>query len=78
MNEPTITPSPKKPLFKSKTAIAGVLTVIAGSIGYGSESFRLLLSNNAEAILVGLGIINIALRLVTKGRVVLFAESDPK
>lgn len=75
MNESAVPPPAAKPLFKSKTAIANLLVVGAGALGFASPEVSQFLSAHAESILIALGIINVILRKVTKGRMVLF--SDP-
>lgn len=60
--------------FKSKTAIASMLTVIAGSLGTFSPDAQAFLSANAATILIALGVLNFILRWATKGRVVLFTD----
>lgn len=64
----------RKSIFKSKTALASALTVIAGALGTFSPQANIFLSKNASTILLGLGTLNLALRLVTRGRIVLFAD----
>jgi hypothetical protein len=68
MNEPA------KSIFKSKTAIASAITFVAGMSGTLLPGANEWIAHNASAILLGLGAINFLLRLVTRGRVVLFAE----
>ncbi len=65
--------SPKN-VFKSKTAVAGMLTTFAGALGTFSPDVAAFLSANANTILLALGALSVVLRLVTKGRVTLFAE----
>lgn len=67
-------PPPPKPLFTSKTALAGLLTATAGAIGGAYPEFGQFLASHANPILIGLGLLSIALRMVTKGRVVLFPD----
>lgn len=63
-----------KSIFKSKTAFASMLTVIAGAMGNIYPGIHDLLSNHASSILLAVGALNMGLRFVTKGRVVLLAE----
>lgn len=64
-----------KPIFKSKTVLAASLTAIAGALGSFSPVANQFLAANASLILLGLGLLNIALRMATKGRVLLFADA---
>lgn len=75
MNDPVVSQSlAPKPIFQSKTAFAGVLTAIAGAVGISYPDFGKLLGSHASEILIGLGILHVVLRRVTKGRVVLFGD----
>ncbi len=65
---------PTKTIFKSKTAFAAALTAVAGALGTISDPFRQFLADNAPAILICVGLANVALRFVTHGRVALFAD----
>lgn len=68
---PSTTP---KPIFKSKTAVASALVAIAGALGSFFPDANKFISENANSILVGLGILGVILRMATKGRVTLFPE----
>jgi len=68
MNEPA------KSIFKSKTAVASAITIVAGMFGSLLPEANAFIAQHASAILLGLGAINLLLRLVTRGRVVLFTE----
>ena len=64
----------EKSIFKSKTILASVLTAIAGGIGSVFPEANQFLSNNASSILLVLGALNVGLRLVTRGRIVLYRD----
>ncbi len=63
-----------KSIFKSKIAIASALTALAGLAGNFFPDLQTFLATHATTILLVLGGLNFALRLITKGRVVLFAD----
>ena len=63
-----------KSLFKSKTAFAQAIVIVAGSVGSFWPEANQFITANANTILVASGLVGIVLRLVSKGRVVLFAE----
>lgn len=63
-----------KSIFKSKTAVASALTAVAGVLGSFFPDVNQFLSDNAATIITALGALHFILRLVTKGRVVLFAS----
>ena len=65
-----------KSIFKSKTAAFGFLTTLAGVIGYFVPSVSEWVSANSSAILTGLGFGAVALRLITKDKVVLFPQDS--
>lgn len=68
--------NPPKPLFKSRTALLGLLTSLAGIVGASNESAGRFLSDHAALILGVLGLVSIILRRITHGRVVLIPDSD--
>lgn len=68
MNEPA------KSVFKSKTAVASAITIVAGMFGTLLPEANAFIAQHASTILLGLGAINLVLRLVSRGRVVLFTE----
>lgn len=70
---PELAPPPKF-IFKSKTAIASLLTVLAGVVGNFSPDLQTFLSTHATTILLAIGGLNLVLRLVTKGRVSLIPD----
>jgi hypothetical protein len=82
MNAPTFpaapapVASPAKPWFRSRTALAGILTTIAGALGHQFPGFGLFLATHANEILILLGILSVILRRLTHGRMVLFPD-DP-
>ena len=63
-----------KSLFKSKTAFAQAIVIVAGAAGSIWPGANQFISANANTILVSSGLVGLVLRLITKGRVVLFAE----
>lgn len=68
MNEPI------KSIFKSKTAVASAITFIAGLFGTTVPGANDFISQHASTILLAVGALNFGLRLITRGRVVLFAD----
>ena len=67
--------TPPKSIFKSKIAFAGILTAAAGALGTFSPEASAFLATHASTILLLVGALNVGLRLITKGRVVLFADN---
>lgn len=65
---------PTKTIFKSKAGLLGLISAAAGVISFGSPEFATFLSNNAQIIVITLGLAHTALRFVTKGRVSLFGD----
>jgi len=65
---------PPKSIFKSRTAIAAAITFVGGVFGSLVPNANGFIAEHASAILLGLGVVNFGLRLVTRGRVVLFTE----
>lgn len=63
-----------KTIFKSKTALVGAISTIAGLISFGNDTVSQFLTNNAQLIVIGLGAAQVALRFITKGRVSLFGD----
>ena len=61
-----------KSIFKSKTAAVALLT---GLIGF-YPPVKEFVSENPESVLLGIGILNLVLRAVTKEKVVLFPNGD--
>ena len=68
--------APPKSIFKSKIALSQALVAIAGLLGTFFPDVGQLLATHANTILMVAGVLGIGLRLITKGRVVLFADSD--
>ena len=64
-----------KSVFKSKTAFAGALATMAGALGTFAPDLAPNIAANASVILMVAGVLQVILRVVTKGRVVLFDES---
>ena len=67
---------PPKSIFKSKTAFAQGLIAIAGALGTIYPEANQFIAANASTILLLSGVAGVLLRLVSKGRVVLFASTD--
>ena len=65
---------PAKSIFKSKTAFAGAIAAVAGSIGTFAPDAAPLVAQYASAILLVSGIVQVVLRLVSRGRVTLYGE----
>lgn len=63
-----------KPLFKSRTALLGLLTTVAAIVGASHPPTGAFLRDHAELILGVLGVVSIILRRVTHGKVVLIPE----
>jgi len=65
---------PAKSLFRSKTAFAQALIATAGALGSISPGASTYIQANANTILLLSGILGLLLRLITRDRVVLFAD----
>ena len=65
---------PVRSIFKTKTAFANTLLVLAGALGTISPGAKQTIADNANTILLLAGIVGFALRRITHGRVVLFGE----
>jgi hypothetical protein len=65
-----------KSIFRSKSVFAGALVALAGALGTFAPDFAPWLAAHADVVLMGAGILQVGLRILTKGRVTLFAESD--
>lgn len=65
---------PTKTIFKSKMALAGAISAVAGAVGTFVPDAAPLVAQYASAILLVSGLVQIALRLVTSGRVTLYGE----
>ena len=61
-----------KALFKSKTAVFNFLVGIVGLVAFFIPSALDVVKENAPAILIGIGILNVGLRRVTNQAVALF------
>ena len=70
MNEKPVS----KSIFKSKTAFAGALSAVAGSVGTFAPDLAPAIAQHASVILMVAGVVQVALRMVTKGRISLFAD----
>jgi len=64
-----------KSIFKSKSVFAGVLVAVAGALGSFAPNLAPWLAAHADLVLMGAGIMQVGLRMVTKGSVTLFDES---
>lgn len=65
---------PTKSIFKSKTAFAGALSAVAGAVGTFAPNLAPQIAQHASVILMVAGVVQVVLRMVTKGRISLFAE----
>lgn len=65
-----------KSLFKSKTIAASFITTLAGVIAAFVPSVGEFVAENAAGILLTLGGLNFALRLVTKEKISLFPDDN--
>jgi len=63
-----------KSIFASKTAALGFLTTLAGAIGAFFPSVNEWVSANSSAVLIGIGVASVALRLITKDKISIFPE----
>lgn len=66
---------PPKSIFKSKTAFAQFLVAAAGAVGTFVPEANQFIATHANTILLVSGALGVALRMVTKGRVVLFSDN---
>lgn len=66
----------RKPLFKSKTVAAAFITTLAGVVASFIPSVGEFVAENAPGILLTLGGLNFALRLVTKEKISLFPDDN--
>jgi hypothetical protein len=60
--------TPSKPVFQSKTVIVNLIIALGSAIPQVGQ----LVSDHPQAVLLGVTLINLALRWVTKNRVTLF------
>ncbi len=81
MNDPALpdtlpppAPDVPKSIFKSKTALAGALVAIAGALGTQFPDADQWIAANANVILLVVGLASIALRKITKDKVVVFGN----
>jgi hypothetical protein len=63
-----------KSLFKSKSALAGVLTSLLGAASAVSPSIGAWVGEHMAVILGVVGLLSVILRMVTSGRVEIFPE----
>ena len=63
-----------KSIFTSKTAFAGALSAVAGALGTFVPEASPFIAQHASTILLCSGLVHMALRFATKGRVTLFPE----
>ena len=61
-----------KSIFKSKTAAIAFITAAAGLVATFVPSVGEFVKGNAESILIGVGLLNVILRKLTKDKVVIF------
>lgn len=65
-----------KSIFKSKTAALSFITTVAGAVSFFIPVVGEWVAESSAVILAVLGVVAFALRLVTKGEVSLFPESE--
>jgi hypothetical protein len=63
-----------KSIFKSKAAFASTIAIAAGALGWSGASDWLSDAKNAQMLLIGAGVLNLAIRFVTKDRVSIFGD----
>ena len=63
-------PTPTKPLFTSKTAAVQAVVAIAAFV----PGIRDFVAQHPTEVLVGIAVVNLAVRLITKGKVTLRSE----
>ena len=68
MNEPS------KSIFASKTAFAGALSAVAGALGTFVPEAAPFIAQHASTILLCAGLVQMVLRVASKGRVTLFPD----
>ena len=61
-----------KTIFKSKTAAVAFITALAGLVATFVPSVGEFVKGNAESILIGVGLLNVVLRKITKDKVTIF------
>ncbi|MDB6117754.1 MAG: hypothetical protein JWO08_1535 [Verrucomicrobiaceae bacterium] len=67
---------PAKSIFKSKTAFAGAITAVTGAIGTLRPEAGQWIASHASVLLLTAGLLQILLRKVSHGQVILFPETD--
>lgn len=65
---------PPKPIWQSKTAVVNSIIAISSLV----PSIANWEAHHAWEMLVGIGILNVFLRYITKGRVIVFPDSAAK
>lgn len=61
-----------KSIFKSKTAAVAFITALAGLVATFVPVVGEFVKSNAEAVLIGVGLLNVVLRKLTKDKVTIF------
>jgi hypothetical protein len=62
--------TPSKPIFTSKTAAVQAVVAVAAFV----PAARDFVAQHPAEVLLGLAVVNLAVRLITKGRVTLFGK----
>jgi len=65
-----------KSIFKSRTAAVAVITATAGLVACFNDSAAQFVRDHCAGILTTLGLLNLALRRVTHGRVQFFPDES--
>lgn len=61
-----------KSIFKSRTALLALFTLLTSTLGFLSSETEQILRDHSAGILALLGLANLALRRITSGRVEFF------
>jgi hypothetical protein len=64
-----------KSIFVSKAAAMGAITSLTGVVAKFYPEVALFVASNSSDILIGVGIIAIVIRKITKGKVTLFPSN---
>jgi hypothetical protein len=65
---------PSKTIFKSKTAVVNFIIAVAGVVSFFDPSAAEFVKSHAVLELTAIGFVNMALRLITHGRITLFGS----
>ena len=64
--------SDMKSIFKSKTAAVAFITALAGLVATFVPVVGESVKSNADSVLIGVGLLNVVLRKLTKDKVIIF------